>query len=69
MWVTFAYTICSVGNAVLSVPKRFWGFDAHKIVPSYGYVDPIVPLRGRNAGDSVPYGFIPRWPSFLPSFS
>ena len=46
----------AVGNAVLSVPKEFWGsmpqnsYDFHDL--QYNYM----PLRGRNAEDSVPYG-------------
>ena len=46
----------AVGNAVPSVPEEFWGsmpqnsYDFHDL--QYRYM----PLRGRNAGDSVPYG-------------
>ena len=46
----------AVGNAVLSVPKEFWGsmpqnsYDFHNLQYKY------MPLRGRNAEDSVPYG-------------
>ena len=47
-----------VGNAVLSVPKEFWGsmpqnsYDFHDLQYKY------MPLRGRNAEDSVPYGML-----------
>ena len=46
----------AVGNAVLSVPKELWGsmpqnsYDFHDLQYKY------MPLRGRNAEDSVPYG-------------
>ena len=48
----------AVGNAVLSVPKEFWGsmpqnsYDFHDLQYKY------MPLRGRNAEDSVPYGML-----------
>ena len=48
----------AVGNAVLSVPKEFWGsmpqnsYDFHDLPYKY------MPLRGRNAEDSVPYGML-----------
>ena len=48
----------AVGNAVLSVPKEFWGsmpqnsYDFHDLQYKY------MPLRGRNAEDSVPYAYM-----------
>jgi len=48
----------AVGNAVLSAAKEFWGsmpqnsYDFHDLPYKY------MPLRGRNAEDSVPYGML-----------
>ena len=56
----------AVGNAVLSVPKEFWGsmpqnsYDFHDLQYKY------MPLRGRNAEDSVPYGMLEKLQFTIP---
>ena len=45
----------AVGNAVPSVPEEFWGSMPQNSYDFHDLQFEEMPLRGRNAGDSVPY--------------
>ena len=51
------FVFAPVGNAVLSVPSEKFDLDGRIFLHFYAMLRcKIVPLRGRNAEDSVPYG-------------